>query len=146
MSMLSAALKKRTTGKRKATDGPLTSSVKMLKGGEALRMSRSILSIHRNKGSKPSNQEMQIMETAMEHVESLHKEAAVQLCPAGADAAWLLSRENTDARRAEYCKGARSSHTRHRSPTVLLSKELSKYNAENKENISPKARSDYSTF
>ena len=42
---------------------------------------------------------------------------------------------------AKYCKGARSSHTRHRSPTVLLSRELSKYNAENKENISPKARS-----
>ena len=80
------ALKKRTTGKRKPTDDPFTSSVKMLKGGKVLRMSRSILSIHRKKGTKPSNQEMHVMETAVEHIESLQKKVATQLCPAGADA------------------------------------------------------------
>ena len=133
--MLSAALKNRSTGKRNPTDDRFTDSVKMLKGGEALRTSRSILSIHRKNGSNPSNQEMQLMESTMEHVESLQKNVATQLCPAGANAGWLLSRANTDALRAEHRKGLRSSHKKHRSPTALLS------NAENKENISPKARS-----
>jgi len=90
--------------------------------------------MNRKNGSKPSHQEMQLMESTTEQVESLQKKITTQLCQG-----WLLSQENTDARRAEYCKGSRSRHAKHqRSPTVLLSEELFKFNAENKENVSPK--------